>query len=1096
MTTTGRGGSLVLSLLLLTSAGLTAELRVTDQVLRPAAKVPPLGANNWGGCGAVEWAANNFVRNSGNEPVYWRNLHRVTKAGPNWFEIDGGGTSWYDLWASGFLSGADLRLYRIVDKASQALPLVNNEPDMNQADHVVLLAKTRVLPEGTPGFPDGGWLCTTYGDVFPNAWIRHGNLTCTDASGLTNGRQYWYTVVAVSADGQESEFAPEVSATPTAGADTPPHLLVARTEDRPLMARKGQWFELAPQVVGGTAPYQWALSDEQGAAVALPAGVQFDPATGHLSGTPGADMPSQRLLLRVTDAKGRSDTRAYVFNAAPPTGDAAAKAKPQPPSGVHAVAGDGCVTLSWQPSPSANVVAYRLKRSTAPLAEQVRRVYVPADTPALQRGDYAVVSRRFDPFEMRWVHPRVRGIGNPFDSPAWNWNFDAAKTALALVAHPQPVPAAMVDPGETCLQVKAGPGEQSLNQIVMIGTDMGGESIWYGQLEEGKRYHLSVWLRQEGLANNGAVTFSYSRNQYPGVKQTFNVTGEWQEYTYDFTGGPPPVKEWHYGHQFTFSGPGTLWLDNCRISRVDDPADAAKPYVPDRRVLDELLASQPATGPKGVHRIWFLNRDATMASLTSWHANSHVNVDWRTSVEGTMQMTLPMALEFDRLTGDRPATRMRPWLVLQHLTHPEEDWRGLIEYLAAPYDPAKDTPEKKPWAYKRFQQRGTGTPWTDEFTQITIEFGNETWHNGVFSDWLGFSWRNFVHQGGPAYGMFCHYLIGQMQQSPYWQSEKLADKLRFDLGANYDGRVEADGRVRGYGEEAMQRCPEATLLGHANYVGPKWETGDKSAATFDDHGVQETLLAFLTGCDANQQRMGQVRDHFAQQGHDYDLGAYEGGPSGFAIPGRDTPQTKETNEHYGKSLAMAVAAFDGWMRSYQYGWTDQCYFSYGQGMYWNSHTWFSAGFRPAPGWLAMTLRNRYAGGDLMQVEENDVPTLQRGKDTLPLVGGYALRDGNRWAVFTVSRKLDGQHDGQDFGDGTTPVTLRLPFASAQKITLHALTGDPRQTNREAMNLQLQSRDIPTSALRDGVLTINEVTGGKSGGLPPGSILLYVFEGAR
>lgn len=84
-----------------------AEFTITPQVLRPAAQVPPLGANNWGRCGAVEWAANNFVHNPGNEPVHWRNLHRAVNVGPNWFEIDGPGTSWWDLWGNGFLSGAD-----------------------------------------------------------------------------------------------------------------------------------------------------------------------------------------------------------------------------------------------------------------------------------------------------------------------------------------------------------------------------------------------------------------------------------------------------------------------------------------------------------------------------------------------------------------------------------------------------------------------------------------------------------------------------------------------------------------------------------------------------------------------------------------------------------------------------------------------------------------------------------------------------------------------------------------------------------------------------------------------------------------------------
>ena len=83
-----------------------AEFTVTTNVLRGAEKVPPLGANDFGRCGAVEWAANNFVHNSGNEPIYWRNLHRAARVGPNWFEPDGPGTSRYALWNSGFSSGS------------------------------------------------------------------------------------------------------------------------------------------------------------------------------------------------------------------------------------------------------------------------------------------------------------------------------------------------------------------------------------------------------------------------------------------------------------------------------------------------------------------------------------------------------------------------------------------------------------------------------------------------------------------------------------------------------------------------------------------------------------------------------------------------------------------------------------------------------------------------------------------------------------------------------------------------------------------------------------------------------------------------------
>ena len=59
---------------------------------------------------------------------------------------------------------------------------------------------------------------------------------------------------------------------------------------------------------------------------------------------------------------------------------------------------------------------------------------------------------------------------------------------------------------------------------------------------------------------------------------------------------------------------------------------------------------------------------------------------------------------------------------------------GWNRYLASPYDPAKDSPQSKPWAYKRFRQ-GQAKPWTDEFEAINFELSNETW-NWLFNPWV------------------------------------------------------------------------------------------------------------------------------------------------------------------------------------------------------------------------------------------------------------------------------------------------------------------------------------------------------------------------
>ena len=1002
------------------------EFVVTQKILRPTEKVPPLGVNGWGGCGAIEYAANNLVSNSGNEPVYWKNLHRIMKVDGRRIEIDGPGTSWWDLWGNGFLSGSKVRIYRIVDPNGNVLPTrENGEPDLGSDPsnvQVKLVGETTIVAPGVEtAIPDGGWVATKYTEVNKIAHLSSQTRRCVDELAITNDRTYWYVMTAVAADGTESEYSMEVSATPQSG------LKKATDADR----------------------------------------VQ------------SVDLPKTEKKELET--------------------------KPEPPQNIRAVAGDQCVFLEWDASPS-DVVEYRVRRSISPKSQQDSCVYLEKDFTDVLPWDYMVIEKKFDPFDMRLVNTRVLGIGNPIDRPDWYWNADdKEKVRFSLDSYEQnPAPKEMFDPGESSMRIDLSDGFHSINQVVFVGLDKGGESLWYGQLEPEIPYQMEVWMRQEGLDKNGQVTFSYG-SRYPEIHQSFQVSNKWQKYTYNFTGPEWILDTWHFGHELAATGPGTLWIDNMRIFRTDvveSPLsrDDMNAYIPHPRVLNELLTSQPDHGKKGAHRIWFLTRDTTMSSILGMSANSKVNVDWRTNIEGTMRMTLPMGLEFDRATGNSPENRMRPWLVMQHILHSEKDWQNFIEYLAAPYDPKQDTPEKKPWAYRRFLQRnGNSKPWTDEFSQITIEFGNETWHNGVFADWLGFKTNGAVTQGGFEYGLFTRYLIEKMKDSPYWKSQNLDEKIRFSLGAFYNGNVETDGKITGYGEEAMQTNPLATALGHATYVGPKWETGEYSSRNYDDHGVQECLLSFLAASQKNQAKMTRAQEAMSQQFHPYDIVAYEAGPGGYALPGQASAEQVEVNENYGKSLAQSVAVMDSWMYGYLGGWTDQCFFNFGQGNHWSSHTNFFTGYRPSIAWLTVTLRNRFASGDLVQVNTMSVPEITRMEnetETLyPLMDVYAFHDQNThiWSIIVVSRKLDGNHDGVDWGNGYTPVAITLPFDQAKKVTLHRLTGDPRWTNRDEQKVTIETLEIPTRKFPNGVFKIEENTGGTTDGMPPGSIYLYQFK---
>jgi hypothetical protein len=210
-----------------------------------------------------------------------------------------------------------------------------------------------------------------------------------------------------------------------------------------------------------------------------------------------------------------------------------------------------------------------------------------------------------------------------------------------------------------------------------------------------------------------------------------------------------------------------------------------------------------------------------------------------------------------------------------------------------------------------------------------------------------------------------------------------------------------------------------------------------------------------------------------------------------------------------------MASLDCWLDTYRLGWTHHCYYFYGQGQGWNSHSTIEHGFLPSPAFLAMKMRNRCIRGEMLATEVNSTPTITYGETTglaqarnrdsgrggeskreVPLVNCYAFRDGDRYSVAVLSLKLDGQHNGQDFGDGYSSVTLRLPFKSATKIALQKLVGDPRDTNMAEERVRLIEHDVPSSALKQGVFKVNETTGGGRGGIPPGTAFMYVFEGTR
>lgn len=723
------------------------------------------------------------------------------------------------------------------------------------------------------------------------------------------------------------------------------------------------------------------------------------------------------------------------------------------------------------------------------------RVYLTGDNLGLRFGDYA------------YIKLKTNYIGDETSPPDLRSNWSGDKPYLtatsgdwtgALVSHPEPLPAEFDDGGETCLLADLGDGTVRLGQYVYYQYN-DGEGQWYSQLHPGARYRVSVWLRQEGLGGNGAVRFAFGGSEsYDTVSQTepWTVTDQWRQYTYDFTAPAYPTdNRYHISHNLEFTGPGRVWIDNFVLYRNDE-AHEYRPFTPHTVSFGEMMASMPETGPKPAMRFYgTIFHPSSIEAMMGDYGNGTYRVAWNAGVGGGPDTTIAQCLYWAYKTGDSPETRVVPYLTcLEEYT--EAEWRALVEFLGVPYDPAVDTPEGKPYAYLRYKYRGDdGTPWTDEFREIVIELGNETWHQGAGGyGWDGWGRPEYVHRGGLEYGLFARFMFDEnVKQMPEWSQYDLGGKINFALGANYSADEEA------YGEKAVRQGADISYLGHANYVGPKWETNDAGSSVFDDHGVQMTLLALEGRMRELISEAAATRDSLNAAGAThYALTAYEGGPSGYWT-NRDN---EEIDELYGKSVAMGAAALDAWLFSSQNGYGHQCYLGFSSGRWWSSHTLPEAGgFRAHPGWLALKMRNRYAlGSDMVATVHNTVPTLESDGVDLPLISSYALRGETATSVFVISRKLGGDHDGVDFGTGMTPVTIHLPMDTVTAITRYRLESpdgspvDPRANNREALNVVIGSKTIEPD-LYSPSFVVDVDTGGEAGGIPPGSINLFVFDTA-
>ncbi len=754
-------------------------------------------------------------------------------------------------------------------------------------------------------------------------------------------------------------------------------------------------------------------------------------------------------------------------------------APPAPQNVQGEVMPDGSVRLTWDPVDDPDIAGYFIAQSDVDPAEH-KGVYLqlsesPEDpSKHLKKGDMLIVETEFRTFDRKLRSNRTANLWRtnagfyPDNLPSEFYPGETPGTDWTLQDHPKDTPVS--EPGRTYLEMTLAEGvEQKVGKSGI--PDISTTKQDYYPVPKPVEYKMEVWMKAD-RADAPPVTFEFDGDRKVGgflEPFTFQPTTEWQKFEHTFTG--QPAEDGHHAYfVLTCNGPATYSIDNYRIYEADAPylgltADEEKKYA-DSGMMAMRTHGPIKTGTGTYSMDAFTNPGGVVQGVPGGN-------------------TLPQELAAIEKLGTRP------WLQIEYHMSPDE-WLGFVEFMAAPYDPAVDSPETKPWAAKRYAQ-GRQEPWTDAFDRIYFELSNETW-NSLFAPWVFESMPDSATgknlNRGEVYGKMQDLVADTFRSSPYWSPE-LEEKFVHVLGG---------WAIGDYSEKAVQASDSGEFITIAAYNGG-WDEGEGTPKP-EPPSFFNVLSQANTTAIPRAREVLQLKLDAASVGKTIALGTYEAGP-GYALNGLNNAKvTKEQSreqEEVMKSKVAGTATIDSFLAHAYYGFTLQNFFTFEEGDLWKSHAKWWRGGQAYPSFLGLTMFNQLATGDMLRTETLsvttvDLPELKRRKPlaNAPMAAVYATRQGDRVSLFCINREYPGYPD--EAISGFTPFEVQLPFTKAAKVTLHRLSGAPTDHNIESELVKLEALPIPAEAVSGGKLTINEATGGDAQGLPPAEVFLYVFEG--
>ncbi len=756
---------------------------------------------------------------------------------------------------------------------------------------------------------------------------------------------------------------------------------------------------------------------------------------------------------------------------------------PSAPHNIEAVIRpDLSVKISWDSVQANDLAGYVIAKSdVAP--EDHRGIYLElAGRPKeprqeLKPGDMVIVHHQYKAFDRKYRSHRIANLWHsnseyyPANVPNEFYPGENETKNWRLVDHP--ADPTVTNPGLTYFEMKLGAGDVEkvgLSGIPDIGTT--GQDFY--PVPRDTEYIMEVWLKAD-RSDAPPVIFEYDGDKRVGgflEPVAFQPETRWKKFTHTFQGRTGQVGQYAY-FVLAMKGPATYSVDNYKIYQSD---------VPFLNFLPEQKANFRRSGMAAIRTHGAIKTGTStydMAAFTS---------------AGGLPEGIPGGNSLPQELAAIKDMDGAPWLQIEFHMSPEE-WLGFAEYMAAPYDPDKDTPEAKPWAAKRYRQ-GRREPWTDDFETIYFELANETW-NGMFSPWTFRATTDAVTgekvTRGEVLGMMHDFVVKTLRSSPYWTDE---------IDAKFQ-HVYGGWTIGSYNQEIAKAVKTPGFLTISAYNGG-WDEGEGPPQT--------TPYSYFTVLNhPNVSAAHRARDHGTiavearKRGVALRLGTYEAGP-GYAMNGLNnakvTKEQKQMQEEVMKSKTAGVGTLDTFLTFAAMDFDLQNFFTFGEGDFWKSHAKWYRGGQAYPSFLALSLFNQLGTGDMLEVTPRsvstfDFPKLRRRLETknAPLAAVYASRKGDRVTLFCFNRQFAFAAEGME--DGHMPFAVVLPFNNAASITLHRMTGAPTDHNIDAERVKIESKAIDPAELNGkGQFSITPATGGSESGLPPAEVFVYVFEGTN